>query len=542
MPPFSDFEIGVLNFLGCAPPMLSPNYWLYLSGFQAICMKLKFTPIAESFFYLYAAVGVKSRKHLHFQARPGVGKLIIGLLDSLKAWRDDFFFVIPRGGSIRPGGLTHMVYLVVALEGRSYRFNDLIANDGCFTGGFCYVPGRTPCSRGSSVQGSSRSGRADSGTTRQLHSSARVPFSKSGSGASADSDPNFQGRGKQPYVLLRSDLTLHPRGPHLASEGLEKRKACSGEDGSVEESLRKKGKEVQGWVFCNVGNRPPLPSWPEVGPIPRAETEDSLFSNRYDVAAAVHGKFSCVPDREALENFVYSHGHRAIQDVITQDLLMALFSQSFYCEFSNKVDEYEDGRDARNAKIVERATDILASDEERKVGLDAATAKAALLEQDLNESQMLVSEKDSALEARSIEVSNLLLAVGGLEEEIVKLNDEVDKEFMKGQDGARWGWDNFCAQLEHMNPGLEYHGSPMCIDWEVVDGGFAAIPLEGSGVGEAGGDAPPSVPDSVSPDGYEIAITGGRTLDASPRAIPAIRDLEGSSAGDEFAYLFSIPP
>ncbi|KAF7821912.1 gag-pol polyprotein [Senna tora] len=102
-------------------------------------------------------------------------------------------------------------------------------------------------------------------------------------------------------------------------------------------------------------------------PILRAETEDSSFSNRYDAAAAVRGKFSCVSDREAM-NFVYTYGPRALHDVVAQDL-RTLYCHSFYCEFSNKVEEYDGVTYANNAKLVQDAREVLAIAKEMKADL-----------------------------------------------------------------------------------------------------------------------------------------------------------------------------
>ncbi|KAF7842322.1 uncharacterized protein G2W53_004620 [Senna tora] len=70
MPPFTDFENALLNYIGCAPSMMMPNYWTLGSWF-------------------------------YFQARsqgPHAKKLFQDLRDPPKDWKKDFFFVRPRRG------------------------------------------------------------------------------------------------------------------------------------------------------------------------------------------------------------------------------------------------------------------------------------------------------------------------------------------------------------------------------------------------------------------------------------------------------------
>ncbi|KAF7835709.1 uncharacterized protein G2W53_010568 [Senna tora] len=234
--------------------------------------------------------------------------------------------------------------------------------------------------------------------------------------------------------------------------------------------------------------------------------EDSLFSNRYDAVVVVHGKFSCIPDREVMENFLYTYGPCAFRDVITRDLLRTLYCQSFYCEFSNKIEEYDGTTDAKNGKTVEDAREVLALAKEMKVDFDGSTARVARLDLETQvgslETQVAllcgqVVEKDSVISPQSTEVSALKVKVDSLEKRVV----------------AR-----------------------------------GAIAPKGGVADEAEGvPASPSSNDvaiSSVPVNDRIHGTSGGTPDASPRAIPTIRDLEGSSAFVEFdgAYLFSAPP
>ncbi|KAF7802932.1 hypothetical protein G2W53_042043 [Senna tora] len=79
MPPITDFKVNVLNYIPCAPSMLSPNGWLMLSGFQAVCEKLGVTPTVRSI------------------VRDAY-KYVTGFRSNLKFWRVDFFFVLPWEG------------------------------------------------------------------------------------------------------------------------------------------------------------------------------------------------------------------------------------------------------------------------------------------------------------------------------------------------------------------------------------------------------------------------------------------------------------
>ncbi|KAF7807959.1 putative transposase (putative), gypsy type [Senna tora] len=187
MPPFSNFEVGVLSFLGCAPSIFPPNCWLYLGGFQAICAKLKITPTVE----FPCEWALPSAAHPRLE------------LDEMSSASVD---------------------TITALEGKSYRFHDLITNDG----GFRYVPGRSQDAnhlpRPSSARGSSS--RRNSRTT----------------------NTNFEVGGKQPFAPPRSSVSLCSRGLPPSSKIIEssgKRKACLDEDISSEGSCKKKGKEVQ---------------------------------------------------------------------------------------------------------------------------------------------------------------------------------------------------------------------------------------------------------------------------------------------------------
>ncbi|KAF7811670.1 hypothetical protein G2W53_032646 [Senna tora] len=388
MPQFSDFEVGVLDYLECPPSMLSPNCWLHMGGFQAICARLEARPL-------------------------GRDRLITELQDSLRNWREEFFFVVPRGGERLPWWFTAdgvlrfpcgwvvpheahpqpeldemspaSVETLSPLEGKTYCYYDLVAHDG----GFRFIPGRTPRVRSSDGQSSSQP--RPPVRPSSTHSSA----SRWGPGDARD--PDFRVGGKQSTDPPQSSVVLRSRGPlpFESSDPAGKRKVCSVVDATAEKS-GKKGKTVQtcgdlvkerrtfsdrpGFAEFVGGFLPPpsldksrlsglvgarshvsIPPYPEVGPIHRAATEDSLFNNRYDATAAVREKFSCSPDREAMENFVYSYGLRSFRDVITRDPLRALYYQSFYCEFSNSFDEYENAWESRNAKAVERVKEVMVS-------------------------------------------------------------------------------------------------------------------------------------------------------------------------------------
>ncbi|KAF7839529.1 uncharacterized protein G2W53_008011 [Senna tora] len=249
----------------------------------------------------------------------------------------------------------------------------------------------------------------------------------------------------------------------------------------------------------------------------------------------------------------------------------------------------------------------MASASEVRADLDAASSRVAFLEAELRESRReaetarageasCLHDKDRNLAQQSSEISALHTKVDRLERRVIELAAEKEEEIDRGQDGARWGWDNFRTQLEHLNPGLNYRAFSMRLDWEVVDGVFAPIPSDevAAGAGESGvsddptggrgggsdgpavspgsncapctvlhrdpvvaiasppcGHAviyPDGVPTSPSSDevnaativgGDMVRETGCGTPDSSPRAIPAICELESTFAG---AYLFSAPP
>ncbi|KAF7831752.1 uncharacterized protein G2W53_014085 [Senna tora] len=375
MPPFSDFEVGVLDYLRCPPSMLYPNCWLHMGGFQAICARLEVTSTVESFFYLYVAVGVRGGKHFHFQ-----------------------------GESVRLGGspqTRHLGFLVAGLypmrlvldlslmrcrAHQSRRLTrlrgSLIAMMTCFR----FIPGRTPRVRSTGEQSSS-----------QLHPPVRPTSARSSTsrcGSRDASDPNFRADGKHSTDPPRSSAqksTKKGKAAQTSGEAVKERRSFFDRPSFSE--------FVGGFLpplsfdegrLCShagVHSRGCVPSYPEVGPIPRAAIEDSLFNNRYDAATTVRGEFSCSPDREAMENFVYSYGLRAFRDVITRDLLRVLCCQSFFCEFSNSCDEYGNARDSRNIKAVERAKEVMISSREMRADLDVATAKVAFLEAELSESR-----------------------------------------------------------------------------------------------------------------------------------------------------------
>ncbi|KAF7833111.1 uncharacterized protein G2W53_015444 [Senna tora] len=345
MPSFSYFEVGVLDYLGCLPSMLSPN-------------------------------------------------LLRGNISTFK--------LDPLGGI---GGERPPWWFGV----------DEVSRFPCDWVPPYEVHPRPELAKISSKQSSSQSGRLDSRRSQDI---ARPPPAE----------------------------TVDPTGKH---------KACSIENIPAEGSS-KKGKAVltsdESRVFRHVTNRSPVPSWPEVGPIPRAATENSLFKNSYDAAATVN--------------------------------------------------EYEDARDARNAKVVESAREVMVSSRETKLDLDASTARVALLEAELSESKKLVevariaeASQKALVGSLEAQVSSLETQVGLLRGQVVgkeavistqSSEEEVEEEIDRGQDNARWGWDNFRAQLEHLNPELKYNTSSMRIDWEVVNGVFAVIPHEGSVTDEAG--------------------------------------------------------
>ncbi|KAF7835803.1 ATP-dependent DNA helicase PIF1-like [Senna tora] len=546
---------------------------------------------------LSLAVGVRGGKHFHFQARPlGSDRFITGLRDSLRSWREEFFFVFPGGGERLPwwfvaDGVSRFpcgwvvphearprpklnemsrasVETLNALEGKSYCYDDLVAF-GLFLDvlpAFELLTDRVLLNRAllcarrllvlplpGDVLGMPFFVRevllpSDSSDPAEKHKvcpADDTPGEKAAKRGRADQSGVDSGKEKRTF-------SVHPRFADLVGGFLP--------PSSLDESRLAD--------LADARSRGLVPPYPNVGPIPRAATEDSLFNNQYDAAAVVRGKFSCPPDREAMENFVYTHGLRALRDVITRDLLRTLYCQSFYCEFSNSFDEYESAREVRNLRTVQHAREVMAS---LRTGISLHNPPR---------------------------LAPFNTKVDCLEKRVVELAAEKEEEIDKGQDGARWGWDNFRTQLEHLNPGLDYHASSMRIDWEVVDGVSAPIPSDEGDVGAAGasdafddpaggrgggsagpvvslgsdcapntvlhgdpsvviapsprGPSPAIYPDGVptSPSSDEVSAaatiagdlvreTGCGTPDASPWAIPAICELDGSFDG---AYLFSAPP
>ncbi|KAF7828791.1 uncharacterized protein G2W53_019955 [Senna tora] len=95
MPPFTDFEIALLNRVGCAPSMMMPNSWTLVGGFEALCNFHR----VEAFFYFFQMNFPQKGSWFYFQARgrgPHAKKLFRDLRDPPKDWKKDFFLVRPR--------------------------------------------------------------------------------------------------------------------------------------------------------------------------------------------------------------------------------------------------------------------------------------------------------------------------------------------------------------------------------------------------------------------------------------------------------------
>ncbi|KAF7833578.1 uncharacterized protein G2W53_015911 [Senna tora] len=101
MPPFTDFEIALLNHVGCAPSMMMPNSWILVGGFEALCNFHKVKATVEAFFYFFQMNFPHKGSWFYFQARgrgPHAKKLFQDLKDPPKDWKKYFFLVRPRPG------------------------------------------------------------------------------------------------------------------------------------------------------------------------------------------------------------------------------------------------------------------------------------------------------------------------------------------------------------------------------------------------------------------------------------------------------------
>ncbi|KAF7810684.1 uncharacterized protein G2W53_037427 [Senna tora] len=101
MPPFTNFEIALLNHVGCAPSMMMPNSWILVGGFEALCNFHKVKDTVEAFFYFFQMNFPHKGSWFYFQARgrgPHAKRLFQDLKDPTKDWKKDFFLVRPRRG------------------------------------------------------------------------------------------------------------------------------------------------------------------------------------------------------------------------------------------------------------------------------------------------------------------------------------------------------------------------------------------------------------------------------------------------------------
>ncbi|KAF7800941.1 DNA ligase 1-like [Senna tora] len=101
MPPFTDFEIALLNRAGCAPSMMMPYSWTLVGGFEALCNFHRVEATVEAFFYFFQMNFPQKGSWFYFQARgrgPHAKKLFWDLRDPPKDWKKDFFLVRPRRG------------------------------------------------------------------------------------------------------------------------------------------------------------------------------------------------------------------------------------------------------------------------------------------------------------------------------------------------------------------------------------------------------------------------------------------------------------
>ncbi|KAF7802779.1 DNA ligase 1-like [Senna tora] len=84
MPPFTDFEIALLNHIRCAPSMMMPNCWILVGSFEALCNFYKVKATVEAFFYYFQVNSPNKGSWFYLQARghgSGVKKLFRDLKD-----------------------------------------------------------------------------------------------------------------------------------------------------------------------------------------------------------------------------------------------------------------------------------------------------------------------------------------------------------------------------------------------------------------------------------------------------------------------------
>ncbi|KAF7815305.1 uncharacterized protein G2W53_029274 [Senna tora] len=101
MASFTDFEIDLLNHIGCVPSMMMPNSWILVGGLEDLCNFHKVKATVEAFFYFFQINSPNKGSWFYLQASghgSNAKKLFRDLKDPLKDWKKDFYLVRSRQG------------------------------------------------------------------------------------------------------------------------------------------------------------------------------------------------------------------------------------------------------------------------------------------------------------------------------------------------------------------------------------------------------------------------------------------------------------
>ena len=69
-PPFTHFQVAILNSLGVCPTQLTWNAWAFILCFEVICIHLEIEPSPASFFFFFSSAQTKNGGGCTFSKGP----------------------------------------------------------------------------------------------------------------------------------------------------------------------------------------------------------------------------------------------------------------------------------------------------------------------------------------------------------------------------------------------------------------------------------------------------------------------------------------
>ena len=96
-PPFTYFQVQVLNLLGMCPSQLTWNVWAFILVFEVVSLHLEVEPSSEVFFFFFSHAQTKNGGLTHFLQRTN-WFIIKNMQTNVRLWKNSFIKVYPGRG------------------------------------------------------------------------------------------------------------------------------------------------------------------------------------------------------------------------------------------------------------------------------------------------------------------------------------------------------------------------------------------------------------------------------------------------------------